>query len=80
MLASALDVGCRFGQSSAMPDVETPCIKLCVLDPATNHCLGCGRSLDEIARWTAFSDEERRRIMAELPARLAALPRPPRNT
>jgi predicted Fe-S protein YdhL (DUF1289 family) len=33
--------------------------------------VGCGRSLAEIERWTAFSPEERRRIMAELPARMA---------
>jgi predicted Fe-S protein YdhL (DUF1289 family) len=55
-----------------MTDLETPCIKICVLDPASKHCLGCGRSLAEIERWTVFSDEERRRIMAELPRRIAA--------
>jgi predicted Fe-S protein YdhL (DUF1289 family) len=35
--------------------------------------LGCGRSLAEIAGWTSLSDAERRRIMDELPARLAKL-------
>ena len=30
-------------------------------------CLGCGRTLDEIARWIAMSEAERGRIMAELP-------------
>jgi predicted Fe-S protein YdhL (DUF1289 family) len=35
-------------------------------------CLGCGRTFDEIARWTAYTDVDRSRIMAELPRRLEA--------
>jgi len=54
-----------------MAEIESPCIKVCVLDPVSNHCVGCGRSLTEIERWTALSPEERRRIMADLPARRA---------
>jgi predicted Fe-S protein YdhL (DUF1289 family) len=57
---------------ASMAEIESPCIKVCVLDPGSNLCLGCGRSLAEIERWAAFSPEERRRIMAELPARMAA--------
>jgi uncharacterized protein len=56
-----------------MSAIETPCTKVCVVDPPSGLCLGCGRSLDEIGRWTIFTDRERRRIMAELPHRLAAL-------
>jgi uncharacterized protein len=57
---------------ASMAEIESPCIKVCVLDPGSNHCLGCGRSLAEIECWAAFSPDERRRIMAELPARMAA--------
>jgi predicted Fe-S protein YdhL (DUF1289 family) len=53
--------------------IETPCEKICILDPASELCRGCGRSLAEIERWTAFSDGERARIMADLPRRLEAL-------
>ncbi|TGE02689.1 DUF1289 domain-containing protein [Methylobacterium nonmethylotrophicum] len=53
--------------------ISTPCIRLCVLDPVTGLCEGCGRSGDEIAAWGALAEPERRRIMAELPARLSAL-------
>ncbi|KAB2917066.1 MAG: DUF1289 domain-containing protein [Hyphomicrobiaceae bacterium] len=49
--------------------METPCIKVCVIDPATRLCAGCGRSIDEIAGWRTMTDIERRRIMRELPAR-----------
>jgi predicted Fe-S protein YdhL (DUF1289 family) len=53
--------------------IETPCEKICVLDAASGLCRGCGRSLSEIERWTAYSDGERARVMAELPGRLAAI-------
>jgi predicted Fe-S protein YdhL (DUF1289 family) len=53
--------------------METPCTKVCVVDPRAGLCVGCGRSLAEIGGWTGLSDAERRRVMIELPRRLAAL-------
>ena len=52
-----------------MTVVSTPCIKVCVIDPATALCRGCLRSLNEIAAWSAMSEAERRRVMAMLPDR-----------
>jgi predicted Fe-S protein YdhL (DUF1289 family) len=49
--------------------METPCINVCVIEAETGLCAGCGRSLDEIARWSTMSGEERRRIMAGLAER-----------
>jgi uncharacterized protein len=51
--------------------LDTPCIKICLLDDETGLCLGCGRSIREIAGWTAMTDAERRAVMRELPARKA---------
>jgi len=59
-----------------VPAIESPCIKVCVIEPAAKLCLGCGRSLVEIEHWVAFTPDERRRIMTELPRRLAAQSRP----
>jgi hypothetical protein len=52
--------------------IESPCIKVCTLDARSGLCLGCGRTVDEIARWTAMSGAERARIMGELRGRLDA--------
>jgi len=52
--------------------IESPCIKVCVMDPANGLCSGCGRTLDEIARWGGMSEAERAAIMATLPQRLRA--------
>ena len=49
--------------------IASPCTKVCTIDPRSRLCLGCGRTLDEIARWTSFSESERDRIMTELPRR-----------
>ncbi|MGA9005815.1 MAG: DUF1289 domain-containing protein [Xanthobacteraceae bacterium] len=53
--------------------ISSPCNRICVVHPTARMCIGCGRSLDEIARWIALSEIERSAIMAQLPARLAAL-------
>jgi len=50
--------------------IQTPCIKVCEIDPASQLCAGCGRTLAEIGRWGAMSDAERSAIMAGLPARM----------
>jgi predicted Fe-S protein YdhL (DUF1289 family) len=49
---------------------DTPCIAVCIIDPRTSLCLGCGRTLPEIARWHRIESTERLAIMAQLPARM----------
>ncbi|MFC3069223.1 DUF1289 domain-containing protein [Phenylobacterium soli] len=49
--------------------IKTPCIKVCVVDGESGLCLGCFRTLNEVAAWARFSEEERERLMAELPSR-----------
>ena len=51
----------------------SPCVKVCVMDPARGVCLGCCRTLDEIARWGAMSGAQREQVMAELDGRRKAL-------
>jgi predicted Fe-S protein YdhL (DUF1289 family) len=51
--------------------IASPCVNVCRIDPATRRCRGCARTVDEIAGWTALSDLQRARIMAELPSRKA---------
>jgi len=53
--------------------ISSPCNRVCVVHPVARICIGCGRSLDEIARWIALTEAERMVVMAQLPARLAAV-------
>lgn len=57
--------------STPPPAIETPCIKVCVLDPHSGFCIGCGRTAEEIGAWSALAPEERRAVMQGLSRRLA---------
>jgi predicted Fe-S protein YdhL (DUF1289 family) len=59
-----------------MAAIESPCVNVCTVDQVSALCVGCGRNLAEIAAWSRYSVEERRRVMAELPQRLSRLPAP----
>ena len=50
---------------------ETPCIAVCMMDPKTKLCFGCGRTLPEIARWHRMKTAERLAVMEGLAARMA---------
>lgn len=49
--------------------IKTPCIKVCAIDGASGLCLGCFRTLKEVAGWARLSDAERETVMAALPDR-----------
>jgi predicted Fe-S protein YdhL (DUF1289 family) len=51
---------------------SSPCIKVCVIDGRADICVGCGRTLPEIASWGRMNEEQRRSIMAMLPERMRA--------
>jgi predicted Fe-S protein YdhL (DUF1289 family) len=58
--------------STAKISLVSPCVGVCLLDPATRQCRGCLRTVDEIARWYAAGDAEKRAILAALAARRQA--------
>ncbi len=56
-------------------EIESPCVKLCVVHPEERLCVGCFRTIEEIATWSRMTSEERRAIMADLPERAPRLVR-----
>jgi predicted Fe-S protein YdhL (DUF1289 family) len=50
-------------------EIESPCVKVCVIHPATGLCVGCYRTAGEIAAWSSLPPEARRATLAELPSR-----------
>lgn len=52
--------------------VDSPCTKVCVMDADNRYCLGCQRTLGEIARWVEMNGAERAAVLAQLPQRRAA--------
>ncbi len=57
----------------SLPMIETPCIRVCVVDPETGFCIGCGRTRTEIGSWLSFDAKQRHDIVAGLPERVATL-------
>ncbi len=51
----------------------SPCIDRCKIVERTGVCRGCGRTRNEIQGWANASDEERKRILAELKSRVALM-------
>ena len=56
--------------------VPSPCTSVCRMDETSGLCIGCARTLDEIASWSVLDDAAKRAIVASLPARKARLAQP----
>jgi len=54
-------------------EVASPCVQICVVHPAERICVGCYRSIDEIAGWSAMDADARRAVLAQLPSRAPRL-------
>lgn len=48
---------------------QSPCVNICVMHPSEGICVGCYRTLDEIAGWGMMSPDNRRAVLAMLPDR-----------
>jgi predicted Fe-S protein YdhL (DUF1289 family) len=49
--------------------VASPCVSVCRIDEASGLCVGCLRTLDEIAAWSVMDDDAKRAVLAALPGR-----------
>ena len=54
-------------------EVDSPCVKLCIVHPEERICVGCYRSIDEIASWSRLTPDQRRAVISDLPARAPLL-------
>jgi len=63
----------RHGSSMPPPGpprpVKTPCVQVCAIDAQSGLCLGCFRSMAEIAGWTRLTDAQRDGVLGDLPGR-----------
>ncbi len=54
--------------------VASPCISVCRIDPVTGLCVGCARTLEEIAAWSTLDDGARRNVWSAIATRRANEP------
>jgi uncharacterized protein len=58
-------------------DVPSPCVSICRMNPQTDLCEGCLRTLDEIAAWGRMDDATKREVWQAIGDRLASKKNPP---
>ena len=52
-----------------MTAVASPCVNICRMDADNALCLGCYRTIDEIAQWSRAADETKQAILAAVEKR-----------
>lgn len=57
----------------ARNEIESPCVKICVIHPSERLCTGCHRTIEEISAWSQLPQIERDKIINELPERASKL-------
>jgi len=57
----------------ARNEIESPCVKICVIHPSERLCTGCHRTIEEISAWSRLPQIERDKIINELPKRASKL-------
>jgi predicted Fe-S protein YdhL (DUF1289 family) len=50
-------------------EVASPCINVCRMDAGTGLCLGCFRTIDEIAVWSRTSNDQRLQVLLAIERR-----------
>jgi len=63
-------------KASIAEQVPSPCISVCVMDAASGVCIGCLRTLDEIAAWSVLDADGRRAVLAAIENRRRTRLRP----
>ncbi|WP_153584590.1 DUF1289 domain-containing protein [Caenimonas koreensis] len=62
----------RLVDAGLVAEVPSPCLSVCRMDPATDFCEGCMRTIDEIAAWGRMGDDEKRSVWKLIGIRLDA--------
>ena len=55
--------------AEATQPVPSPCVSICRMDPAGGLCVGCLRTIDEIAQWSTMTDDDKRAVLGLIEAR-----------
>lgn len=59
--------------ATSQTPIVSPCIQVCAVDGQTGFCLGCARTLREIAQWSRMSPDQRTATMDTLETRMDRL-------
>jgi len=46
-------------------ETSSPCVDICTLD-SDFVCIGCGRTIDEVLKWSEYTDEQKKAVLDRL--------------
>ena len=52
--------------------VKSPCVAICKIDYESGYCIGCNRSLEEIANWSNLDDAKKKKILMKTKRKTAS--------
>jgi len=55
--------------NSSLTAVPSPCRNICQMDPRSGLCIGCRRTLQEIADWLEMTSEEKFAVLERVASR-----------
>lgn len=59
--------------SDPQPHVPSPCVSICSMNPVSQLCEGCLRSLPEIGDWSRADDAQKRQVWRLITQRMSSL-------
>lgn len=69
MHAAKLIATYQDGVSGNEQNIPSPCVSVCVMNPGSGQCVGCFRTLDEIAGWSRMADAAKKLVWNQLVVR-----------
>ena len=57
-------------------DIESPCVRVCIIDGTRDICRGCYRTLGEISKWSSYTLAQKLAVLEDLAQRKARTPFP----
>ena len=46
--------------------VKSPCVAVCKIDYESGYCIGCKRTIEEIANWSILNNQQKKKILAKV--------------
>ena len=54
-------------------EIDSPCVKICLIHQEEKICIGCFRTMSEITNWSKFNTQKRETIQSKLKLRASKL-------
>ena len=54
----------------SLKKITSPCVGICSINKNNDFCIGCGRTIDQISKWSNFNETEKKKIILQIKNRI----------